>query len=287
MKRWYGLILLGLVTASPGWAQGFDMARGTSEIQISADDGLEWQSEANRVIAKGNAKATRGDVTLTADTLIAYYRSASDAPAGTKGAPGGGNQIWRVDAEGNVTITNPNDTATGTKAIYDLDKAVMILKGNPAKLVTPTEVFTALDAIEYWENQHMAVLRDHGTAQSKDKQIQADVLTAHFKDGKKSGKGQHGAMELSRADGFGHVILTTPQDKAQGDRGEYLADSGIATLTGAVSLTRDSNIMTGRYARVDMNSGISTLYGYQPDESKQRVQATFNPTQHKEDKPTP
>ena len=294
------LLLLPLLLVpsfvSPAWSQGFDMARGTSEIQISADDGLEWQSEANRVIAHGNAKAVRGDMTVTADTLTAYYRSNStkNAPAPAGQPPGGGSQIWRVEADGNVTITNPTDTATGTKAIYDLDKAVLVLKGSPANLTTPTETFTADEQLEYWEDQHMAVLRGNGVATTKDKKIQGDVLTAHFKDhrqGPKSQKsansgksGGNGGMELSRADAFGHVILTTPQDKATGDRGDYNAESGIATLTGMVTLTRDTNIMTGRYARVDMNSGISNLYGYQPDETKQRVQATFNPA-HKEDKP--
>ena len=280
-------------------AQGFDMSHGSSELQISADDGLEWQSDASRVIAHGNAKAVRGDMTVTADTLTAYYRSGSGdaaktaAPAGS--SPSGGNQIWRVDADGHVTITNPTDVATGDKAIYDLDKAVLILKGAPAKLTTPSEIFTADEQLEYWEDQHMAVLRSNAVAISKDKKIQADVLTAHFKDQKQGAKTQKSAnggtgggnMELQRADAFGHVILTTPKDKATGDRGDYNADSGIATLTGIVTLTRDNNIMNGRYAHVDMNSGVSTLYGFQPDESKQRVQATFVPAQHNEEKPKP
>jgi len=265
-------------------AQGFDLSKGTAEIQISADDGLEWQSEASRVIAKGNAKAVRGDVTVTADTLTAYYRNSN----GTTTPGGGSSQIWRVDAEGHVTITNPADTATGNKAIYDLDKAVLILKGTPAKLVTPTESFTADDALEYWEAEKMAVLRTNGVAITKDKKIQADVLTAHFKDNKQAPKtqksgGGNGGMELSRADAYGHVILTTPQDKVTGDRGDYNAVSGIATLTGTVTLTRDNNVMNGGYANVDLNSGISTLYGNQAGSTtgKQRVQATFSPSQQK------
>jgi len=262
------------------WA--FDMSQGTSEVQISADDGLEWVSEDNRVIAHGNAKAVRGDVTVTADTLTAYYRK------------GGNSQIWRVDAEGHVTISNPTDTATGNKAIYDLDKAVLILTGAPAKLVTPTQTFTADEAIEYWEQQKMAVLRTNGIAETKDRKIQADVLTAHFKDVEKSKpakkeKGQKSKddMELSRADAFGHVILTTINDKATGDRGDYNAENGIATLTGVVTLTRDGNVMNGGFAKVDMNSGISTLYGNQAGEGpdkKKRVQAVFTPSQHSKDK---
>ncbi len=278
------LLLALLLPLHPLFAQGFDMAQGTAEVQISADDGLEWQSEASRVVAKGNAKAVRGDVTVTADTLTAYYRSG-----GTNPSAGGGNQIWRVDADGHVTITNPSDTATGTKAIYDMDKAVLILKGSPAKLVTPTESFTADDALEYWENERMAVLRGNGVATGKDKKIQADVLTAHFKDNKQSKKTPKpsgsgtggGGMELSRSDAFGHVILTTAKDKITGDKGDYNADTGIATMTGTVTLTREGNVMNGGFAHVDMNSGISTLYGNSAGDTsaKKRVQAVFTPTQ--------
>ena len=279
-------LLLALVlslTCLDAHAQGFDMSKGTSEIQISADDGLEWQSEASRVVAKGNAKAIRGDVTVTADTLTAYYRNNN----GTTNPTGGGSQIWRVDADGHVTISNPTDTATGTKAIYDLDKAVLILKGSPAKLVTPTDSLSADDALAYWDTEKMAVLRSNGIAITKDKKIQADVLTAHFRDNKQAPKpqksGNNGSMELSRADAFGHVILTTPQDKVTGDRGDYNAVTGIATLTGIVTLTRDNNVMNGGYANVDLNSGISTLYGNQAGATtgKQRVQATFSPSQQK------
>jgi hypothetical protein len=45
--------------------------------------------------------------------------------------------------------------------------------------------------------------------------------------------------------------------------------------------------MNGGFAKVDMNSGISTLYGNQagdgPDKKK-RVQAVFTPSQHSKDK---
>ena len=281
MGRRLWLVLAAMIAASGARAQGFDMTKGASEVQISADDGLEWQSEANRVVARGNAKAVRGDMTLTADSLTAYYRSGNGGAAGA----GGGNQIWRVDAEGHVTVTNPTDTATGTKAVYDMDKGLLVLKGSPAKLVTPADTFIADDVIEYWEAQRMAVLRVNAVAITKNKKIQADVLTAHFKDqkqGKKNADGT-GGMDLSRADAYGHVILTTPQDKVTGDRGDYNADTGIATLTGTVTLTRDTNVMNGGYADVNLNTGISTLYGNKAEDTgpKQRVQAIFTPGQKK------
>jgi len=292
MRRYLPLaLLLALAGVAPAAAQGFDMAKGgDSEIQVYADNGIEWVSDGNRVIARGNAKAVRGTMTVTADTLTAHYRQGV-----------GGNEIWRIDAEGNVTIANPTDTATGVKATYDLDKAIFVLKGQPAKLVTPTDTFTAEESLEYWELQRMAVLRGHGVAIQKDKQIESDVLTAHFKDkedpaakgkpksapaptpasgsaSRKAGQDSSGSLELHYADAYGHVKLTTVQEVVTGDRGDYNMETGIATVSGSVKITREGNELDGGYAHVDLNSGISKLFGAAPGATgDHRARGTFVP----------
>jgi lipopolysaccharide export system protein LptA len=269
-----------LASASGAVAQGFNMANDNNEqIQVYADDGIEWVSEATRVVARGNAKAVRGTVTVTADTLTAYYRQGAS-----------GNEIWRLDADGNVTIATPTETATGYKATYDLDKAIFVLRGTPAKLVTPTDSVTAKDTLEYWEGQHMAVARGDAFATNADKSIKADVLTAHFKDkggaaasgGKKpaarSGGGGSGSLELQRADAYGHVVLTTSKEQVTGDRGDYNLESGIATVTGSVKLTRDGNELNGGFAHVNLNTGISKLFGAAPGgQGDTRARGTFIP----------
>ena len=276
------LALSALLAGSPAAAQGFNMSQNNNEqIQVYADDGIEWVSEANRVIARGNAKAVRGTVTVTADTLTAYYRDGAD-----------GNEIWRIDADGNVTIATPTETATGHKATYDLEKAIFVLRGQPSKLVTPTDTVTAKDTLEYWEKERMAVARGDALAVSKDKSIKADVLTAHFKDkggnaapargarkGAAAGPGQGGDLELQRADAYGNVVLTTPKERVTGDRGDYNLETGIATVTGSVKLTRDGNELNGGYAHVNLNTGISKLFGAAPGDKggDSRARGTFIP----------
>lgn len=258
--------LLGLAMAAPAVtpaaAQGFNMSGSSDEIQVYADSGIEWHSEALRVIARGNAKAIRGKVTVTADTLTAYYR---------KGAAG--DEIWRLDADGDVTIKTPTETATGTKATYDLEKAIFVLRGKPAHLVTPTETFTAKDTIEYWEKQRMAVARGDAVAVQKDKKIEADVLTGHFKEN------PQGKLELSRADAYGNVVLTTPKEVVNGDRGDYNVETGIATVTGSVKITKEDNQLTGGFAHVNLNTGISKLFAATPGakDTGQRVQGILTP----------
>lgn len=272
------LFLAAALLLSPGVvrAAGFDMARGgNTEVQIYADNGIEWHSESNRVIARGNAKAVRGDMTLTADQLTAYYRQGAS-----------GNEIWRIDADGNVTAANATDTATGVKGTYDLDKAVLVLRGSPARLVTPNQSFSADESMEYYEEKHMAVLRGNGVAVQKDKKIQADVLTAHFRDRdaapkapRKSAKGDDGGLDLQYAEAFGHVVLTTAQEVINGDRGDYNMETGIATVSGSVKITRQGNELNGGYAHVDLNTGVSKLFGGAPGSADggQRVRGTFVP----------
>lgn len=264
------VLLLAAVLLAPvqAWAQGFNLGRGNNEeIQVYADDGIEWISDATRVIARGNAKATRGTMTVTADSLTAYYRDGA-----------GGNEIWRLDADGNVTITTPTETGTGTKATYDLEKAIFVLRGHPAKIVTPTDQVTAKDTLEYWEKERMAVARGDAVAIQKDKKIQSDVLTAHFKEGAK------GSLELERADGYGHVVLTTPKEVVTGDRSDYNLQTGIATVAGSVKIIRDGNELNGGYAHVNLNTGISKLFGQAPGgQGDTRVRGTFTPDKQNPD----
>jgi lipopolysaccharide export system protein LptA len=332
-----GLVLAGLLAPTvptPALAQGFALAQGgaaqegagqgggSSDIQVFADNGMEWLSDSNRVIAHGNAKAIRGTTTVTADTLTAYYRQGPS-----------GNEIWRVDADGHVVITTPTERATGVKGIYDLDKAVFVLRGGPAELFTPTNYFHAFDTLEYWENEHMAVLRGHALAEQviQHKTIEADTLVAHFKDRDQEGKDAKGApvkskpgqakpvpaataqagpattaqavpatttakaggaaktgaapgapdsqgsLELRTADAYDHVIITTPDEVVTGDRGTYDAETGIATVSGSVKITRHGDELNGGYAHVDLNTGISKIFGAPPGAagSPQQVQGLF------------
>ena len=289
------LSLAGL--SGQAFAQGFEMSKsGDQQIQVYSDNGIEWHSEELRVIARGNAHAIRGDMTIDADVLTAHYR---------KGAKG--DEIWRLDADGHVVIRSPNDTATGDKAIYDLDKAVFVLKGQPvAKLVTPTDNFQATESLEYWELKRMAVLRGDAVAVQDTKTLKGDVLTAHFKDksapgakpapkpaasqpaakvGGKSGGGD-GGLELQRADAYGHVVLLTTTETVTGDRGDYNVETGIATVSGSVKITREGgNQLDGGWAHVNLNTGVSKLFAGTPgsDDTGKRVQGLFIP-QKKGDK---
>ncbi len=264
-RRRAALALAVLLSATPlpAAAQGFDFASraGDGPVEVVADNGIEWHQDRRVFIARGNATAARASVTVTADVLTAHYREV-----------GGRTDIWRLDAEGDVVIRTPTETATGASATYDVDSGRMVLKGAP-RLVTPTDTVTASESLEYTEGTRVAVARGDAVASRDDKRIRSDVLTARFVD---DGKG---SLVLGQADASGNVVLTTAQDVVTGDEGHYDAESGIATLSGSVKITRDDNQLNGGYAQVNLKTGISKLFAAAPGTAgkRQRVQGLFVP----------
>ena len=225
-------------------AQSLNFSSGDTPVEVFADNGIEWQQDRLVFVARGNARAVRGPVTLFATELRAYYKENKT----------GKTDIWRLDAIGKVKIESPDGTAHGEKGVYNVKDGILVLSGGKEiKLITETDLITAERQLEYWENRQMAVARGNARARREDKDLHARVLAAYFK------RGKSGQNELHRVEAFDDVKVITPQDKATSDRGVYNAKSGIATLIGNVKILRDGNTLKGCSAEVNLNSGISRL----------------------------
>jgi lipopolysaccharide export system protein LptA len=287
---------LACLCGAPARAQPLDLTHG-GPIDVTARDGIEWQQAERKVIARGDAKAIRGAVTVTADRLTAWYRKkAGDAQARPAEAPQAaqpastglatdtsseGNEIYRLQADGNVHIYTQTDQAQGDRATYDLDQAVLVLTGRNLKLTTPNDVLTARDDLEYWPQKRMAVARGNAVVVTNDaRRVAADTLVAYMKDNggtppaagtpapAPTGKpgadaanqdplGNSGKVE--RVEAFGGVSIRTPTDTVTGDRGVYVPDTGMARLAGNVRITRGQNQLNGQEADVNMKTGVATL----------------------------
>lgn len=253
---WIATVCLAIVTDSNAQTLSFRSDDPNRPIEVVAEQGIEWQQEKRRFIARGSARAAQGDVEVLADELIAHYRERED----------GGTDVYRVDALGNVTIRSDGETATGSGAVYDFDQAVLVIEGAPVTLETVDGVVTAYETIQYWENDNVAVAEGNATAVQDDQTLYADTLTARFKEesGDVSGAQQR-TGELSRIEGHGNVRLESKGDVILGERGRYDLDTGIATLEGDVRITSDQNQLSGGFAVVDTNRGVSTLYSNQSE----------------------
>ena len=225
-------------------AFGLPSDKDGQPVAVEAEQGIEWQQQKQVYIARGNAKATRGEVTVYGQVLMAYYRKTAS----------GGSDIWRLEADGAVKIAATNETARGDKAVYDVDNGIFVLTGKDLKLDTPKAAITAHDSLEYWQKMSYAIARGDARATREDKTVRANVLTAHFK------PDQKGALQIRDIEAFQDVLITTPSAVARAMYGDYNLESGIAVLKGAVKITRGDDQLNGECAEVNLNTGISRLF---------------------------
>jgi len=257
MIRAVGAALLVLLFVPPAAGQGLGLLDRNSEdqgpIEIEADEGIEWRRDDQQYLARGSATAKRGEVTLFGDVLIAHYRDAGGGMEEDETAtPGGGSEIHRLEAVGNVVIASPTERAQGDRGVYDVDEGVLVLTGRSLRLTTPTDIVTARDSLEYWERRNVAVARGNAIARRGAEVVRGDVLQAFFRDGENG-------QELERVEGFGQVCVDNGRDVARGDYGRYDIDEDRAVLEGDVILTSGPNILRGGRAEMDMRTGVSRL----------------------------
>jgi lipopolysaccharide export system protein LptA len=306
-----------LIAAVPGHratAQLLNPSSDNQPLQVQADSGIEWQQNEKLYIARGNAVATRGPASVRADTLIAHYREVkgsggaktnTNTTTNTDINTGGNTEIYRVEAEGNVTMTREGQTILGDRAVYDLDQALMVVTGKALKLTTATDTVTARDSLEWYDQKQVAVARGNAVAVRNGKTIKADILTAYMvktkpADAKSATRpakapaapgakpsptplaaaGAPAASEskISRVDAQGHVVVTNAVDTGRGDYGVYNADTGICTLVDNVVIARGKDVIKGQYGVMDLNKNVSRMLpaaSGAPAGPPQRVQGLF------------
>jgi lipopolysaccharide export system protein LptA len=144
----------GSASNVPNAMQGFTQNRD-QPIQIDAAT-LEMRDKKKEATFSGNVKVVQGDTTMTSKTLVVFYESsggtsgsgsngstpAAPAPpkAGAKAAPGapmqsatpgpgGASSIKRLEARGNVVVTQKDQVVTGETAIFDTKANLITMLG--------------------------------------------------------------------------------------------------------------------------------------------------------------
>ncbi len=139
-------IAQGAVSGVPNAMQGFSQNRD-QPIQIEAAS-LEMRDKKKEATFSGNVKVVQGDTTMTSKVLVVFYESNSTgtAPAGqpanaktaAKSAapiqsaapgPGGASSIKRLEAKGNVVVTQKDQVVTGETAVFDTKTNLVTMLG--------------------------------------------------------------------------------------------------------------------------------------------------------------
>jgi lipopolysaccharide export system protein LptA len=148
----------GAMQGVPNAMQGFSQNRD-QPIQIDAAT-LEMRDKKKEATFSGNVKVVQGDTTMTSKTLVVFYESAGDKPAtpqatsaqtapakGAKAAPmqsatpgpGGASSIKRLEARGNVVVTQKDQVVTGETAVFDTKTNLITMLGGSAGQVVLTQ----------------------------------------------------------------------------------------------------------------------------------------------------
>jgi lipopolysaccharide export system protein LptA len=153
-RIWMAAFALALIAAGnagaqstvqgvPNAMQGFSQNRD-QPIQIEAA-ALEMRDKKKEATFSGNVKVVQGDTTMTSKTLVVFYESGSAAaatppPASSKAAksapiqsatpgPGGASSIRRLEAKGNVVVTQKDQVVTGETAVFDTKANLITMLG--------------------------------------------------------------------------------------------------------------------------------------------------------------
>ena len=122
----------GLLSADRNRGQGKDLP-----VQIDAKT-LEVRDKSKIATFSGKVKVVQGDTTMHCDKLVVFYgqeigiadnKQAVQASADPGALPGAQN-IRRIEAHGNVTVTDKDQSAKGEIGVYDLRAKTVTLTGN-------------------------------------------------------------------------------------------------------------------------------------------------------------
>lgn len=133
----------------PNAMQGFSQNRD-QPIQIEAE-ALEMRDKRKEATFSGHVKVVQGDTTMTSKTLVVFYESGAaqsgQQAAAAKGpsmqaaspGPGGTSSIKRLEAHGNVVVTQKDQVVTGQTAIFDTTTNLITMLGNGESGVVLTQ----------------------------------------------------------------------------------------------------------------------------------------------------
>ncbi len=116
-------------TGVPNALQGFSQNRG-KPIKIDAAT-LEVRDKEQVATFLGNVNLVQGDTTLKCKVLVVHYdqKSSGSKMIAAQPGPGGAQQIRRLEAKGDVIVTQKDQIATGDNGVFEMSTNTITLTG--------------------------------------------------------------------------------------------------------------------------------------------------------------
>ena len=224
-------------------------------IELFADDGLEWNQKDNKIIMHKNATAKTPSYELKADNIEALYK-------------GNNKKIYKIYANDNVKIKSATEDIFTDKMIYDIDaeRIDLLSNTNPTVMKSSDSKITTKDKIIYFKDKNYATA-DNAEITHSGRQIFSDYIRITFEN--KNGKNQ---VKYIHADG--NIKLIDGTEELYGDRAEYNPQNGFATIDGNVHFKKgtEANLSGGKIV-YNMNTGIAKIL---PKDKDSKVSGVFS-----------
>ncbi|MEM8631177.1 MAG: lipopolysaccharide transport periplasmic protein LptA [Pseudomonadota bacterium] len=114
-----GVLIAGQVTAQAAISFGNQDYNRSEPVEVTSAQ-LDVDQEAGEAIFQGDVIVGQGTMRLSADRVVVRYSQVS----------GGGNQIDRVLAYGDVTLVDGTESAEGDDADYSVATGIVIMTGD-------------------------------------------------------------------------------------------------------------------------------------------------------------
>ncbi len=242
------IILLSLTISSFAYAEN---------IELSADNGLEWDQKQTKITMKKNATAKTAEYKLTADLIEAFYKEPN-------------KNIYKVIAIDNVKVDSQNEHITTDKVIYDIDNEIitLIADKNSTHLKNKDSEIIAKGEVIYYRTPNYATAKDAKIINTG-RELFADNLKVYFqKTGKKD------TNELKSITANGNIKLVDGAEELYGDNAEYNPQNGYATITDNVYFKKaDQANLSGGKIIYDMKTGIAKIL---PKDNESKVKGVFS-----------
>ena len=114
----------------PNALQGFSTNRD-KPVKIDAAT-LEVRDKEKVATFSGDVHVVQGDTDMRCKVLVVYYEESATKAGGPKTAdpgPAGNSQIRRMEARGNVVVTQKDQVATGDRGDFDMRTNTVTLSG--------------------------------------------------------------------------------------------------------------------------------------------------------------
>ncbi len=224
-----------------------------TQFRVEADKSIEYFEKQKIYVASGNAKASKGNFSIKAETITAFLGKTKNS------------NITDIEANGNVIIINQNTTAKSSFATYNFKNKLIFLKGNNQSIESRkfrllSKNFISFDDINKIANSE----GDVKLFLSGPISITANRMNANF---------DKINNNLISANAKGNVKIKTKSETVSSYSAKYNSNTNIISLEGDVIIKRDKGILTGDKGYMNLKTRKSKILS----SKSKRVKGIFKP----------